>query len=151
VSEIVKKLSHLVFFLRPTRTSGLFFFMATHKHNRRYVEKYGNKTAGLEAFRIYLQTLDNSELNYGMRNFVTNREAVAFTWGEVPEVSIADKIIKAALGLRKFKAFRNLAFTISKMNSLNELYNQYPEKPSGFGEWKKEVDAILNSVRARFR
>lgn len=33
-----KKLSHLVFFLRPKRTSGLFFFMATHKHNRRYVE-----------------------------------------------------------------------------------------------------------------
>ena len=121
------------------------------QYNTRYVEKYGNKTAALETFRIYLQTLDNSELNYGMRNFVTNKEAVAFTWGEVPELNIADKIVKAALGLRKFSAFRNLAFSVSKMNLLNRLYSQYPETPSGFSEWKKEVVAILSEVRARFR
>jgi digeranylgeranylglycerophospholipid reductase len=121
------------------------------QYNTRYVEKYGNKTAALEAFRIYLQTLDNSELNYGMRNFVTNKEAVAFTWGEVPEVSIGDKIVKAALGLRKFSAFRNLAFSVSKMNLLNRLYSQYPETPSRFSEWKKEVAAALSEVRARFR
>jgi digeranylgeranylglycerophospholipid reductase len=121
------------------------------QYNTRYVEKYGNKTAALETFRIYLQTLDNSELNYGMRNFVTNKEAVAFTWGEVPELNITDKIVKAALGLRKFSAFRNLAFSVSKMNLLNRLYSQYPETPSGFSEWKKEVVAILSEVRARFR
>ena len=121
------------------------------QYNTRYVEKYGNKTAALEVFRIYLQTLDNSELNYGMRNFVTNKEAVAFTSGEVPELNIADKIVKAALGLRKFSAFRNLAFSVSKMNLLNRLYSQYPETPSGFSEWKKEVVAILSEVRARFR
>ena len=121
------------------------------QYNTRYVETYGNKTAALEAFRIYLQTLDNSELNYGMRNFVTNKEAVAFTWGEAPELNIADKIVKAALGLRKFTAFRNLAFSVSKMNLLNRLYSQYPETPSGFSEWKKEVVAILSEVRARFR
>jgi geranylgeranyl reductase family protein len=121
------------------------------QYNTRYVEKYGNKTAALETFRIYLQTLDNSELNYGLRNFVTNKEAVAFSSGEVPDLSLADKIGKAAVGLRKFSAFRNLAFSISKMNTLNQLYGEYPKAPSGFGEWKKEVDAILNAVRARFR
>jgi geranylgeranyl reductase family protein len=121
------------------------------EYNTRYVERYGNKTAALEAFRIYLQTLDNSELNYGMRNFVTNKEAVAFTWGEVPEVSVTDKIVKAALGLRKFSAFRNLAYTVSRMNTLNRLYSQYPQKPSDFSEWKKEVTEILSAVRARFR
>jgi hypothetical protein len=86
-----------------------------------------------------------------MRNFVTNKEAVAFTWGEVPELNITDKIVKAALGLRKFSAFRNLAFSVSKMNLLNRLYSQYPETPAGFSEWKKEVVAILSEVRARFR
>jgi digeranylgeranylglycerophospholipid reductase len=121
------------------------------KYNTRYVEKYGNKTAALEAFRIYLQTLDNSELNYGLRNFVTNKEAVAFTYGEVPEMNVGDKIVKAALGLRKFSAFRNLAFSVSKMNLLNRLYSQYPETPSDFSEWKKKVVATLNEVRSRFR
>jgi digeranylgeranylglycerophospholipid reductase len=120
-------------------------------YNTRYVETYGNKSAALEAFRIYLQTLDNSELNYGMRNFVTKKEAVGFLYGEVPDLSLADKIVKVARGLPKFSAFRNLAFTVSKMNALNHLYSQYPDSPSGFGEWKREVDAILNAIRNRFR
>jgi len=121
------------------------------EYNTRYVEKYGNKTAALETFRIYLQTLDNSELNYGLRNFVTNKEAVAFTWGEVHELSFADKVVKVALGFRKLNAFRNLTFSVSKMNALNRLYTEYPKTPSGFSEWKKKVDTILNEVRTRFR
>jgi geranylgeranyl reductase family protein len=121
------------------------------QYNARYVEKYGNKTAALEAFRIYLQTLDNPELNYGLRNFVTNKEAVAFTYGEVPETTVGDKIVKAALGLRKFSAFRNLAFSVSKMSLLNRLYSRYPETPSDFSEWKKKVVATLSEVRSRFR
>jgi digeranylgeranylglycerophospholipid reductase len=121
------------------------------EYNARYVEKYGNKTAALEAFRIYLQTLNNSELNYGLRNFVTNKEAVAFTYGEVPELSFSDKIVKVALGFRKLSAFRNLAYSVSKMNALNQLYSEYPKTPSGFVEWKKKVDTILSDVRAKFR
>ena len=121
------------------------------EYNTRYVERYGNKTAALETFRMYLQTLDNSELNYGLRNFVTNKEAVAFLQDEVPELSFADKIVKVARGLRKFSAFRNLAFSISKMKALNNLYSEYPKSPSGFSEWKEQVDATLNAVRTRFR
>ena len=121
------------------------------EYNTQYVEKYGKKTAALEAFRIYLQTLDNSELNYGLRNFVTHKEAVNFTWGEVPELSLADKILKAALGLRKLTAFRNLAFTVSKMRALNQLYEEYPRAPIDFQGWKKRVDTVLGSVRKRFR
>ena len=121
------------------------------EYNTRFVEKYGKKTAALEAFRIYLQTLDNSELNYGLRNFVTNKEAVAFLWGEVPKFSFADKILKIALGIRKLTAFRNLAYSVSKMSALNQLYGEYPKAPSGFSEWKKKVDITLGEVRARLR
>ncbi len=121
------------------------------EYNVRYVEKYGKKTAALEAFRIYLQTLDNSGLNYGLRNFVTNKEAVALSWAEIPELSLGDKIQKVLLGLRKLRAFRNLTYSVSKMRALNELYEEYPKTSSDFSEWKKRVDAILNAVRARFR
>jgi len=120
-------------------------------YNAKFVEEYGNKTAALETFRMYLQTLDNSELNYGLRNFVTNKEAVGFTYDEIPELSFSDKIQKAVLGLRKLHAFRGLAFSVSRMKALNQLYDEYPKTPSGFPEWKKKVDLILNEVRARFR
>ena len=120
------------------------------EYNTKYVEKYGKKTAALEAFRNYLQTLDNSALDYGLRNFVTLKEATAFTWGEVPELSLGDKIQRAALGLRKLSAFRNLAYTVSKMSELNRLYEEYPKAPPDFTEWKKKLDSILGAVRARF-
>jgi digeranylgeranylglycerophospholipid reductase len=120
-------------------------------YNSQYVEKYGNKTAALEALRIYLQTLDNSELNYGLRNFVTDKEAVDYIWGEVPELSLGDKLHKVGLGLRKLSAFRNLVFTLSKMRALNQIYEEYPKTASGFEVWKRKVDSILGSVRGRFR
>lgn len=120
------------------------------EYNTRYVDKYGKKTAALEAIRFYVQTVDNSELNYGLRN-LTHKEAVDFRRGQVPELSARDKIVKLGLGLPKLSAFRNLAFTVSRMSELNQLYDEYPESPSGFHEWKKKVDAILNAVRARFR
>jgi len=69
----------------------------------------------------------------------------------VPELGPGDKIVKLALGLPKLSAFRDLAFTVSKMTELNQLYDEYPESPSDFREWKKKVDAILNAVRTRFR
>lgn len=119
-------------------------------YNTRYIEKYGKKTAALEAVRSYLQTLDNSDLNYGLRN-LTHEEAVDFRRGQVPELGPGDRIVKLALGLPKLSAFRDLAFTVSKMRELNQSYDEYPESPSDFGEWKKKVDAILNAVRTRFR
>jgi geranylgeranyl reductase family protein len=121
------------------------------QYNSKYVERYGKKTAALEAFRMYLQTLNNSELNYGLRNFVTKKEAVDFTWGEAPELGFGDRIVKVALGLRKLNAFRNLAYTVSRMSALNHLYEEYPRAPSNFIEWKKKVDTILNAIRSRFR
>ncbi len=120
-------------------------------YNVKYVEKYGNKSAALETFRMYLQTLDNSELNYGLRNFVTKREAAGFTYGDVPELGFADKIQKVALGLRKLHAFKGLVFSVSRMNALNQLYREYPKTPLRFPEWKKKVDTILNEARDRFR
>src|SRR5438093_13720834 len=46
------------------------------QYNIDFVNHYGNKTAGLEAFRMYLQTLNNQEINYGMRHFLSGKEAL---------------------------------------------------------------------------
>jgi flavin-dependent dehydrogenase len=120
-------------------------------YNTAYVDEYGRKTAALETFRIYLQTLDNSELDYGLRNFVSQEEASRFTLGEIPELGFANRIMKVARGLRKFSAFRGLAFSISKMSELNRLYEEYPRSPRDFSRWKRRVDSILTEVRSKFR
>jgi len=121
------------------------------QYNLDFVNHYGNKTAALEAFRLYLQTLNNKEINYGMRHFLSSKEATEMSLGEMPHFSAFQKMVKLLQGLGSYKAFRGLVFTIEKMRTLNELYQNYPKDPSEFEGWKNQVDSILHEVRARFQ
>src|SRR3990170_3555559 len=117
------------------------------EYNLDFVHHYGNKTAALEAFRLYLQTLNNKEINYGMRHFLSSKEATEMSLGEMPHFSAFQKIVKLLQGLGSYKAFKGLVFTIEKMRTLNELYQNYPKDPSEFEGWKSQVDSILHEVR----
>lgn len=120
------------------------------QYNLDFVERYGSKTAGLEAFRLYLQTLNNKEINYGMRNFLSASEATEISLGEMPEMSVLQKLEKLFRGLGSYKAFRGLVFTMDRMKQLNQLYQNFPKEPAEFEAWKKRVDAVLGEVRSRF-
>src|SRR5438093_474645 len=78
------------------------------QYNIDFVNHYGNKTAGLEAFRMYLQTLNNQEINYGMRHFLSGKEATEISLGEMPHLSPLEKLVKLFLGLGSYNAFQGL-------------------------------------------
>jgi len=120
------------------------------QYNLDFVNHYGNKTAGLEVFRMYLQTLNNDQINYGMRHFLSSDEATEISLGEMPHLSAGRKIVKLFRGLGSYKAFSGLVFTMSRMRALNELYQNYPKDPAQFDAWKANVDSILAQGRARF-
>ncbi len=120
------------------------------QYNLDFVHRYGNKTAALEAFRLYLQTLNNQEINYGMRHFLSSKEATDMSLGEMPEMSAVQKMFKLFRGMGSYKAFRGLVYTMGRMRQLNALYQEYPKDPSGFQAWKQQVDSILQEVRTRF-
>ena len=120
------------------------------QYNLDFVNHYGNKTAGLEAFRMYLQTLNNQEINYGMRHFLSANEATEISLGEMPHLSPVQKMIKLFRGLGSYKAFRGLVYTMNRMRALNDLYQNYPKDPSQFESWKQQVDSILKEVRTKF-
>ncbi len=120
------------------------------QYNLDFVNHYGNKTAGLEVFRMYLQTLNNDQINYGMRHFLSSDEATEISLGEMPHLSVGKKIVKLFRGLGSYKAFSGLVFTMGRMRALNELYQNYPKDPAQFDAWKANVDSILAQGRARF-
>ena len=120
------------------------------QYNLDFVNHYGNKTAGLEAFRLYLQTLSNKEINYGMRHFLSASEATEMSLGEMPELSSTQKLAKLFRGLGSYKAFKGLLMTMDRMKRLNQLYKEYPKDPSEFADWKRQVDSLLNDVRAHY-
>jgi len=117
--------------------------------NIEYNKQYGSKMAGLEIFRIFLQSLTNDEINYGMKNFITYEEAVEISYGRVPELSLTSKITKLVKGVGSMRSFKNLVWSVDRMKELNGIYNNYPKKPADFPKFKAKVQSIINEAKAR--
>ncbi|MCL4350282.1 MAG: NAD(P)/FAD-dependent oxidoreductase [Candidatus Thermoplasmatota archaeon] len=120
------------------------------KYNLDFNEAYGSKMAGMEAFRIYLQSLSNDILNYGMRNFLTRKEASDLTVGMIPELSLSQKAKMVLKGMKNINAFGNLVFTVKKMKEFNEIYSNYPKSPKEFEPFKKKVVHEIEAIKERF-
>ncbi len=120
-------------------------------YNIKFNESYGKKTAGLEVFRIYLQSLNNERLNYGIKTFISAKEAEQLSYGLVPELSIASKFSTILKGAANINAFKNLLFVVKEMKKLNELYSNYPRSPEEFPKWKKAVQEEISLAKERFK
>ncbi len=120
------------------------------KYNVRFNDLYGNKTAGLEAFRVYLQSLNNDLINYGMHHFLTEEEAIDISYGNIPNITIASTFNKVLHGISNIDAFKNLLYVVKKMQKLNKLYKDYPKSIKEFPAWKQVVNAEMHEVKQRF-
>lgn len=120
------------------------------KYNLRFNDAYGNKTAALEIFRVYLQSLNNDLINYGMSHFLTKEEATKMSYGLVPEISIASTFQKILSGVANINAFKNLVYAHGKMKRMIELYKSYPKDVSSFKTWKESVEREMSEAKARF-
>jgi geranylgeranyl reductase family protein len=120
-------------------------------YNLDFNKAYGKKTAGLEVLRVYLQSINNETINYGMRNFMSSKEAEDLSYGRVTELSIASKFKMVLKGASNIGAFTNLLFAINKMKELNALYAKYPESPDGFAQWRQVVTKHIEEAKERFK
>ncbi len=121
------------------------------RYNIRYNQEYGSKTAGLEVFRIYLQSMNNDLINYGMNKFITEEEAIQMSYGRVPELTVASTFQKLLSGVQNINAFKNLMVVVKKMKKLNEMYSRYPASPKEFMPWRNEVVAEIADAKERFK
>ncbi|MCL4383368.1 MAG: NAD(P)/FAD-dependent oxidoreductase [Candidatus Marsarchaeota archaeon] len=119
-------------------------------YNIDFNNEYGKKTAGLEVFRIYLQSLNNNIINYGMKMFLTLEEAKALTYGNIPELSLAQKFKLILQGSSNINAFSNLLYAVKKMKEFNKIYEKYPDI-NEFEKWKSTVKKNMEEVRNYFK
>ncbi len=120
------------------------------QYNLDFNQIYGSRTAGMEVFRIYLQSLNNDILNYGMKTFLTRKEASDLTLGMVPELSLTEKARMVIKGMKNMSAFSNLVYTVKKMKEMNELYANYPKTPKEFDAFKKKVVSTIEEAKEKF-
>jgi geranylgeranyl reductase family protein len=130
---------------------GDFTVKGLWRYNLAFNELYGRKTAGLEVFRVYLQSLNNDLINYGMKNFLTSKEAVDLGYGRVTELSIASKFKMMLKGATNINAFSNLIYVVRSMDELGKIYAEFPKTPEGFPQWRTRVMGKMTEAKERFK
>lgn len=117
------------------------------RYNFTYTKKYGAKNAALDAFRIFLQSLTDKQINFGMGNRLINEaDLIKISSGKEINLSAADKLRRAARGITNLNLLKKLKFTANKMDEIRSLYHNYPS-PKEFFEWRKKVKAVYDDVR----
>ena len=111
------------------------------------MEVYGAKQAGLDVFRIFLQSLGDEELNYGMsRRLLKEEDVLRVSMGGDVKPTLGELLSRVIKGIDRIPFLLKLKNVLKAMKKVKALYLNYPD-PSGFNEWKKEVDRAFRSVQ----
>ncbi len=112
--------------------------------NVTYMRSYGRQNASLDIFRIFLQKLENRDINYGMAKRLVDETDLQHVEVEKSiELSLNKKVERAIRGLRRPSLLRRLAHVSGAMRRVRELYEEYPETPTGIEGWVKEEEDIF--------
>jgi len=109
------------------------------QYNIDYMKEYGGKQAGLDIFRIFLQSISDDEMNYGMKHQLVKQQDVlkASLTGSL-KLSITDKAERAFKNLGRIGFLIRLRNTAKKMRQIKKTYLEYPS-PKKFEQWKTKV------------
>jgi len=111
-----------------------------------YIERYGCKQAALDVFRVFLQKLDDEDLEFGISRKLIREEDLnkISLKGEV-EMGIADKALRVLTTLTRPTLLIKLRTVMKFMNIVKEHYRKYPQSPDNLPRWIAELEAILKS------
>ncbi|MEM0010058.1 MAG: NAD(P)/FAD-dependent oxidoreductase, partial [Candidatus Bathyarchaeia archaeon] len=111
--------------------------------NIRYMKTYGAKQASLDIFRLFLQSLSNEDINYGMKYKIIREDDVlkAGIEGDV-RLNITDATRRLFMGLGRVSFLRKLYKMAKKSKALKKIYEEYPLSPKNMPEWKLKIKSI---------
>jgi flavin-dependent dehydrogenase len=119
-------------------------------YNVDFVHDYGYKTAGLEVFRRFLQTLTNEQINYGMKHFLSKLDVDKISHGEHPDFGYVDKVSMLIRGVLHKRTAEGLKYAADKNKLLVDHYHNYPKTPEDFPQWHRTLLHELNEAFERF-
>jgi digeranylgeranylglycerophospholipid reductase len=122
------------------------------KFNTEYVRAYGHRMASFEILRRFLQTISNTDLNYGMKHFLGQDDIESITRREHPgfERVEYDRLGKIFWALGRLSLASGLRYTVEKSRKLIQHYMNYPTSPDSFPDWRERFLAELREAYVRF-
>ncbi|MEM1994363.1 MAG: NAD(P)/FAD-dependent oxidoreductase [Nitrososphaerales archaeon] len=118
------------------------------RYNLEYMRLYGYQMASFEVLRRYLQTLSNEDINFGMKNFLSQEDIEHITRREHPDfnkIQLFNPVMWLKI-LQKPTLAKGLKIVSETSKKLINHNLNYPEKPSKFDAWQKDLHRILSEV-----
>ncbi|MBS7650250.1 MAG: NAD(P)/FAD-dependent oxidoreductase [Candidatus Bathyarchaeia archaeon] len=111
-------------------------------YNLKYMAAYGAKQAGLDVFRIFLQSLTDEELNYGMAQKLVMEDDVlkASLEGDL-NLSLTDKAGRILRNIGRLRFLLRLREVSNRMRRVKTHFLNYPS-PEEFPSWREKLKTL---------
>ncbi len=107
---------------------------------------YGAKQAGLDVFRLFLQKLSNTDLDYGMKyRLIKEEDVLKACLGEEIRLNVTDATRRVFKGLGRLTFLKALYNMAKKVKKAKTLYNEYPSSPKELPKWKVQVEELFST------
>ena len=117
-------------------------------YNVEYVQTYGYQMPSFDVFRRYLQTLSNDQINYGVRNFLSDTDIQLIIKREHPtfnKVKLFNPMTWVKIA-RQYKLAKGLRTTSKTSELLIQHCLNYPQTPAEFPAWQNALKKILGNA-----
>jgi digeranylgeranylglycerophospholipid reductase len=119
-------------------------------YNRKYMEMYGTKQAGLDVFRMLLLTSRDEDLSYGMKyRLLTEEDVLKAGLGEDFRLNITETAKRVFRGLGRLRFLNKLRLTANLIKQVQAHYRNYPETPENFEGWRIKTEALFKEVKSK--
>ena len=117
-------------------------------YNFKYMQSYGAKQAGLDAFRLLLQKLGDDDINWGMEyELITEEDIFKTSMGEDVRLNITEKTQRILKGIKKLSLLKKLRDSANLLRSVKAHYRNYPDSPKDFDAWKMKAHELINQAK----
>jgi digeranylgeranylglycerophospholipid reductase len=119
-------------------------------YNRKYMEMYGTKQAGLDVFRMLLLTSRDVDLSYGMKcRLLTEEDVLKAGLGEDFRLNITETAKRVFRGLKRIRFLNKLRLTANLIKQVQAHYRNYPETPENFEGWRIKTEALFKEAKSK--
>lgn len=120
-------------------------------YHKAYIGAYGEKQAGLDALRIFLQSLGNDDLNFVLEEGIVSDEDL----GDIGyKAKLSAKLIGRLLAGLKLLArptlLRDIVAVKDYMEAVARLYREFPDTPKDFPRWRERQESLFLEMKKRF-
>jgi flavin-dependent dehydrogenase len=116
------------------------------------MQTYGKDLANLDVLRRCLISLEDTQLDYGMKqNLVSEDDLNRASVGKNAQTNFLRNIVRVVKGMRYPRLLNKLRLTTMLMKQVLNHYENYPTSPEYFMNWYGKTENLIYQVKTSLK